>query len=165
MLAGVFVLAVAIVIYRSASTTVVVLVRPADKEAGSIDDPPLSPDGEQHAQRLAEMFGGATGLGRIDALYVSDGRRAQQTIEPLADRLGSKPIVVPAGDAGTQASRVTRGHDGGTVLFVVSGTGVPQLVQELSGVEVGSSAENDPDTLYVVSIPTFGRASVLRLRY
>ena len=45
MLAVVFALAVAFVIYRSATTTVVVLVRPVEKEAGTIDDPPLSPEG------------------------------------------------------------------------------------------------------------------------
>ena len=58
-----------------------------------------------------------------------------------------------------------REHDGGTVLFVGSTASVPQLVHELSGLEVGAGTEKEHDTLYVVSIPTFGRASVLRLRY
>jgi broad specificity phosphatase PhoE len=165
MLAVLFVLCVAFALYRSASTTVVVVVRPAEKEAGTIDDPPLSEAGEQRAQRLAQMLGDATGVGRIDAIYVSNTRRAQQTAAPLAGRLGKRTVVVAGGDAGAAASQVMREHDGGTVLFVGSTTSVPQLVHELSGLEVGAGTEMEHDTLYVVSIPTFGRASVLRLRY
>ena len=165
MLAIVFALGLALAIYRSASTTVVVLVRPAEKEAGTIDDPPLSPDGEQRAQVLAQMLGERTGVGRLDALYVSDSRRAQQILAPLADRLGKRPTVIPGGDIGALASRMTRGHEGGTVLFVGNGSNVPQLVHELSGLEVEPTGDPEHDTLYVVSIPTFGRANVLRLRY
>jgi|SRR5581483_1949486 len=165
MLAVVFALGVAFAIYRSASTTVVVLVRPAEKEAGTIDDPPLSPDGEERAQMLAQMLGDTRGVGRLDAIYVSDARRAQQIIAPLAERLGKRPVIVQGSDVGAVANRITRGHDGGTVLFVGNGPLIPQLVQELSGLELSSSNEREHDTLYVVSIPTFGRANVLRLRY
>jgi phosphohistidine phosphatase SixA len=163
MLAVVFALFVGFVIYRSATITVVVLVRPVEKEAGTIDDPPLSPDGEQRAERLAEMLGEKTGVGRIDAIYVSDARHSQQVIAPLADRLGKRPVVIPSGDVGAMATRLTRGHDKESVLFVGNGNNVPQLVQELTGIEVGPVTEKEHDTLYVVSIPTFGRASVLRL--
>lgn len=165
MLAVVCALGLAVAIYRSASTTVVVLVSPAEKEAGTIDDPPLSPDGEQRAQELAQMLGERTGAGRLDAIYVSDSRRAQQIIGPLADRLGQRPIVIPGADIGALASRLSHGHEGGTVLFVGNGSNVPQLVHELSGIEVEPSREQEHDTLYVVSIPTYGRANVLRLRY
>ncbi len=165
MLAVVFTLVVAFVVYRSATTTVVLLVRPVEKEAGTIDDPPLSPDGEQRAERLALMLGETTGAGRVDAIYVSDARRAQQVIAPLAERLGKHPEVVPGGDVGAIASRLTRGHDSQTVLFVGTPTNVPELVRELSGVQVGTGPEKEHDTLYVVSLPTFGRASVLRLMF
>jgi phosphohistidine phosphatase SixA len=163
MLAVVFALLVAFVIYRSASTTVVVLVRPVEKDAGTIDDPPLSLDGEQRAERLGEMFGEKSGVGRLDAIYVSDARHAQQVIAPLADRFGKRPTVIPSGDIGAMASRLTRGHDSETVLFVGNGSNVPQLVRELSGIEVGPVTEKEHDTVYVVSIPRYGRASVLRL--
>jgi phosphohistidine phosphatase SixA len=165
MLAVVFALVVAFVIYRSATTTVVVLVRPVEMEAGTIDDPPLSPEGEQRAERLAQMLGETTGIGRLDAIYVSDARRAQRVIAPLAERLGKHPEVVPGSDVGTIASRLTRGHDSQTVLFVGTPTNVPELVHELSGVDVGPGTEKEHDTLYVISIPTFGRASVLRLLF
>src|SRR5256886_4166199 len=63
LLAIVVVGAGAVTVYRSATTTVVLLVRPVEKQPGSIDDPPLSPEGEQRAQRLAQMFGDASAKG------------------------------------------------------------------------------------------------------
>src|SRR2546421_719274 len=69
LLAIVVVGAGAVTFYRSATTTVVLLVRPVEKQPGSIDDPPLSPEGEQRAQRLAQMFGDAA-PGESDILYV-----------------------------------------------------------------------------------------------
>src|SRR5262245_59921301 len=71
---GLFVAAlIAFLVYRSANTTtVVVLVRHAEKDLSSIQDPPLSPEGVQRAERLAQMFGRGKGVGRIDAIYVSD---------------------------------------------------------------------------------------------
>jgi broad specificity phosphatase PhoE len=164
MLAALVAIGIAFAIYRSATTTVVVLVRPVEKELGTINDPPLSPEGEQRAQRLAQMFGATTGAGRLDDLYVSDTRRAQQTAAPLASRLGKRPIVVPANDVGETAARVMREHEGGTVLVIASSHTVPQLALELSGLEIGPDAD-DPDNLYVVSIPTFGSANVLRMKY
>ena len=165
MLAVVLTLVVAFVVYRSATTTVVVLVRPVEKDAGTIDDPPLSPEGEQRAERLAQMLGETTGAGRLDAIYVSDSRRAQRVIAPLAERLGKHPEVISGSDIGSIASRLTRGHDSQTVLFVGTPATIPELVHELSGVQVGSGAEKEHDTLYVVSMPTFGSASVLRLTF
>jgi broad specificity phosphatase PhoE len=165
MLAIVCTLALAFAIYRSASTTIVVLVQPAEKEAGTIEDPPLSPVGEQRAQMLAQLLGEPSGVGRLDAIYVSDARRPQQIIAPLAERLGKHPQVIEGGDIGGIASRITRGHDGGATLFVGNGDSVPQLVRELSGVPVPASNDHEHDTLYVVAIPTYGRANVLRLRY
>ena len=44
LLATLTIAGVGLTLYRSATTTVVLLVRPVEKQPGSIDDPPLSPD-------------------------------------------------------------------------------------------------------------------------
>jgi phosphohistidine phosphatase SixA len=164
---GLFVAAlVAFFIYRSAmTTTVVVLARHADKDLSSIQDPPLSPEGEQRAERLAQMFGRDKGAGGVDAIYVSDGRRAQQTAAPLAERLGKAAIVVPAGDIKGLVSRVMHEHEGGSVLVVGQSSTVPELIHELGDIDVPPVAEDEYDTLYVLSVPAFGHASVLRMAY
>src|SRR5687767_14647820 len=78
--------AVAYVFYRSMATTTYVVVRHAEKQLGTIADPPLAAEGEARAERLARMFGAGTGIGAIRAIYVTDTRRTQQTAAPLAAR-------------------------------------------------------------------------------
>jgi len=164
---GLFVAAlVAFLIYRSATTTtVVVLARHAEKELSSIQDPPLSPEGEERAERLAQMFGRGNGVGRIDAIYVSDARRNQQTAAPLAERLGKQVTVVPATDTKGLVSRVMHEHEGGSVLIIGQSNTVPELIHELGDIDVPPIAEDEFDTLYVLSVPSFGHASVLRMQY
>jgi broad specificity phosphatase PhoE len=156
---------IALLVYRSATTTVVVLARHAEQDLGVLQDPPLSAEGERRAERLAQMFGHAKGVGHLDAIYVSDARRTQQTAMPLAERLGEQAVPVPAADIKGTISRVMREHEGGTVMIIGHSNTVPALIRELSGIEVGRIAADEYDTLYVVSIPTFGHASVLRIEY
>ena len=168
--AAVFALFVVVVVgffvYRSAATTtVVVLSRHAEKELSSIQDPPLSAEGEQRAERLAQMFGRGKGVGHIDAIYVSDARRAQQTAAPLAERLGKQVIVVPAADTKGLASRIMHEHEGGSVLIIGHSNTVPELIHELGDIDVPPIADEEYDTLYVLSIPSFGHASLLRMEY
>jgi len=168
--AAVFALFVAAIvtffIYRSATTTtVVVLARHAEKDVSSIQDPPLSAEGEQRAEHLAQMFGRGKGVGKIDAIYVSDARRSQQTAAPLAERLGKQVIVVPAADTKGLVSRVMHEHDGDAVLIVGHSNTVPALIHELGDIDVPPIGDDEYDTLYVLSIPSFGHASLLRMEY
>ena len=164
---GLFVAAVvAFLIYRSATTTtVVVLARHAEKESSAIQDPPLSAEGEQRAERLGQMFGRGKGVGRIDAIYVSDARRTQQTAAPLAERLGKQAEIVPAADTKGLVSRIMREHQGGTVLIIGHSNTVPELIHDLGDIDVPPIGDDEYDTLYVLSIPSFGHASVLRMAY
>jgi len=164
LLAIVVIGGVVVTFYRSATTTVILLVRPVEKQPGSIDDPPLAPEGEQRAQRLAQMFGDASAKGGLEAIYVSDDRRAQQTAAPLAQRLHRTPQLFSAGDARSAAARVLREHAGDTVLVIGSGATVPQMIHELNGVDVGAAPPGESDVLYVVSVPSFGRAHLVRIR-
>jgi phosphohistidine phosphatase SixA len=151
-------------LYRGASTTVVLLVHPPEKAPGNIDDPPVSPEGEARAERLAQMFGDPGGALGVDAIYESDDRRAQQTAAPLAERLHRAPIVFAAPDARAAAARIVREHAGGTVLVVASGAALPQMIEELDGAGRAALSE-DPSIMYVVSVPRFGRAHLARFRF
>jgi broad specificity phosphatase PhoE len=148
-------------VFGSAKTTVVFLVRPVEKEPGTIDDPPLSPEGEARAQRLAQMFGVNPGGGRIEALYAGDDRRAEQTVAPLAERLHRTPIVFR--DARAAAARALREHAGGTVLVVASSAAVAQMIEMLTGVPP-AALQAQSDLVYVISIPTLGHAHLTSFR-
>ena len=151
--------------YRSLSTTTVVLVRHAEKELSTIDNPPLTPDGEARAERLSKLFGKGQGIGRIEAIYVSDTRRTQQTAAPLAARLHMQPLVIPGGDVGQISRHAMRDHRGGAVLIVGHSNTIPQIIERISGIHIPPIADEEFDGIYVVSVPTVGRASLLRIEY
>jgi broad specificity phosphatase PhoE len=152
-------------LYHSMTITVVLLVQPMEKEPGTIDDPPVSPEGEARAQRLAQMFGAAGGAGRIEAVYASDERRAEQTAAPLAEQLHQTPVVFSAANAGGAAERAVREHRGGTVLIIASGEHIAEVIQALTGIAPAQLLPTDPAALYVVSVPWLGRAHLVRFRY
>ena len=158
-------LAAAFVSYRSATTTTIVLVRHAEKVMGTIDDPPLADDGVRRSERLAQMFGDVKAGNGLDAIYASDTKRAQQTAAPLASRLGKKTLVYRAADVDGTARELLREHRGGRALIVGHSDTLPALVQKLSGQTVPAIPEEEYDDVYVVTVPSFGRSSVLRLKY
>ena len=155
--------AVALAIYRSATTTTVVVVRHAEKQLGTIEDAPLSPEGEARAERLARLLGDA-GFGGVSAILVTDTRRSQQTAAPLAKRLRLQPEVVPARDIDAMLAHV-RAHRGSRVLIVGHSNTVPEIVSRLAGEKVPPIADDEYDNLYVVATPTIGQASVLQLTF
>jgi len=151
--------------YRALDTTTIVLVRHAEKELSSIDDPPLAPEGELRAEKLAQMFGKITGVGRLDAIYVSDTRRTQQTVEPLAARLQLQPVVVPATELDTLARRALHDHRGGSVLVVAHSNTIPALARRIAGIDLAPIADDDFGGIYLLSVPTLGKANVVKLEY
>jgi phosphohistidine phosphatase SixA len=152
-------------LYRGAATTVVVLASSGEKDPATIDDPPISAEGERRAQRLAQMFAPAGEGGRIGALYVSGERRAQQTAAPLAELAHLAPTVFEARDAPAVAATLLRTHEGGAVLVVGGPASLQQFLRQLTGSGSAGPGVADPDLLYIVSVPSFGRPQVLRLRY
>jgi broad specificity phosphatase PhoE len=159
------VMAAAFVAYRSATTTTVVVVRHAEKELVTIANPPLSAAGERRAERLAQMFGDVKGVGQLDAIYVTDTKRSQQTAAPLAARLGMKSVEIPGADVDAVVKKVLGDHRGGRTLVVGHSNTVPAIVRKLSGTSVADIPDDQYDNLYVVTVPSFGRSSVLRLKY
>jgi broad specificity phosphatase PhoE len=166
-LAGIVFLISAFWYWNSATTTTVVLIRHAEKQVGAISDAPLSPPGEVRAARLAQMFGDASTFGRVQKIYVTDTRRTQQTAAGVAQRLGLTPEIVTAKTDSTElARRVLRENRGGRALVVGHSNTVPEIVAALSDDQgVPAIGEEEFDTLYVVTVPSIGRASVLRLKY
>jgi len=166
-MAGVFLVAMAFAYWNSATTTTIVLVRHAEKQLGAISDAPLSPQGEVRATRLAQMFGDNEPFGRLERIYVTNTRRTQQTSASVAQRLGINAVVVDSKtDSRELARRVLRENRGGRALIVGHSNTVPEVVAELARVQnVPPIGEEEFDTLYVVTVPTIGKVSVLRLKY
>jgi broad specificity phosphatase PhoE len=151
--------------WTRATTTTIVLVRHAEKQLGTIEDPPLTQEGDERAQRLAGLFGDRSAVGAVQAIYATKTRRAQATAAPLAARLGL-PVAIADDPPGALARRLRREQHGGVTLVVGHSNTVPQIVAALtSRQDIPAIADDDFGTIYVVTVPDVGRASVLRLRY
>ena len=147
-------------LWASAINTIVVVVPSANGELGSIDNAPLSAAGGQQAQILAQRFASATGRDGLSAIYVSSTRRAQQTAEPLAQLLGLSPIVLTDRDADDIASKILDAQAGKTALVVCGRQFIAALVHALSGHQIGATSARD---MYIITIPRYGPARVLRM--
>jgi phosphohistidine phosphatase SixA len=163
-LGGVLVIALGFWLVSAASTTTVFVMRHAEKQtANPADkDPPLAPAGEARALELARQFGGAPKAQSLDAILVTELRRTQDTVRPLANKLGIPVIVVPADEPEAAAKRALHDFRGGRVLIVGHSDTVPEIVKALSGTEVGAMSETEYGIVYVVSVPRFSRAAVTR---
>ena len=151
----------------SLTTTTVIVVRHAEKELGTIDDPPLTQAGEQRAQLLARMFGDPETPGRITAIFASDALRSQLTAAPLAARLRiTVTTMEDAKDAAGLARKIRGSYRGQKVLVVGHSNTVPEIVHAVSrAIRVPPLADDDYSTMYIVTVPTLSPASVLRLNY
>jgi phosphohistidine phosphatase SixA len=153
-------------VWFTANSTMVVVIRHAEKESVSAPDPPLSAAGEARAALLAGMFGEPKRAAGLDAIYISSTLRNRMTAAPLAARLGIVPIVAPTDDPKGLAQRVLRENSGKRVMIIGHVNTVPQIVAALSGRnDIPPIDENEFGILYIVTVPRVGHANVLRLGY
>ena len=150
----------------TARSTTVIVVREVEAASDGGVGPALSPAGQSRAELLARMFGDAQLKDHVDAIYVSPTAGAQATAEPLAARLGTRPVVVSQDDARALARRVLREHRGGRILVVAHGNAARDLAAALSGVsDIPAALPIDFGTLYIVTVPRVGRANLLSAEY
>jgi len=153
-------------VWFTANSTVVIVIRHAEKESVSVPDPPLSAAGQARAALLMRMFGETKGAGRLDAIYISSALRNRMTAAPLAARLGIVPIVAPTDDPKGLAHRIVRENSGKRVMLIGHTNTVPDIVAALSGrKDIPQIDEGEYGTMYIVTVPRIGHANVLRLSY
>jgi broad specificity phosphatase PhoE len=141
----------------------VFVVRHAERADGAAPqmqgqaDPPLSDAGEARAVKLARMLGDAG----IEAIYVTEFRRTQDTAKPLARRLGLAAQRVSSRDSGALIAKLRSEHANDIVLVVGHSNTVPAIIKALGGPEV-TIAEEEYDNLFIV-VP--GTGAMTRIRF
>jgi broad specificity phosphatase PhoE len=145
--------------------TVVLLVRHAEKAAGS-GDVPLSADGQGRARALVDVGRGAG----VTTIVTTQFQRTKQTAAPLAQALGIVPTVVGAGadiaqHARAVADTIRRRFDGQTVLVVGHSNTIPAIVAALGGTRHRDLCDAEYDALFVVVIGTEGPVRTVRTRF
>ena len=120
-------------------------------------DPALSNAGEQRAERLAVMLGGA----RIVAVYATEYMRTRDTGQPLASRLGLAVLESSARNPGSLVARLRAEHSDDIVLIIGHSNTVPEIIKAFGGPDV-SIAGDEYENLFVL-VPASGALS--RIRY
>ncbi|HLM66772.1 MAG TPA: phosphoglycerate mutase family protein, partial [Longimicrobium sp.] len=128
-------------------STVVVLVRHAEKAPVEGNDPPLSEAGEARARALAQTLAGM----RFDAVIATERQRTQATVRPLAQAQGLTPQIVALGTAHVDSVvAAVRRHAGRTVLVVGHSNTVPRIAHALGGPRLRDFCEPEYAHLFVM---------------
>jgi 2,3-bisphosphoglycerate-dependent phosphoglycerate mutase len=134
----------------SGAPTLLILVRHAEKTAGG-PDPSLSPEGQARAIALAHVLADV----EIDALYASQFRRTQLTLQPLSEhkKIDIKTDEISGGVeawAAAFADRLLGDHHGQTVVVAGHSNTVPVLARLLGATDAPDLEESDYDDLFMV---------------
>jgi broad specificity phosphatase PhoE len=141
----------------------VILVRHAEKALVPPEnkDPDLSLAGLARAQELARMFGDSG----IAAIYATQYKRTQQTVKPLADKLGLTVTQIEAKQTAELVKQI-RGHNQGQTIFIAGHNNtVPEIIAALGGPKLPIIPETDFDNLYILTVASDGSAKLLKLKY
>lgn len=147
--------------WQSSAETIVILVRHAEKAAGSTDDPPLSEAGHQRAASLCHALERAG----LSAIYATQFQRTKQTVEPLAKALKLPVTQMDAASTEKLVAEIREKQRGKTVVVAGHSNTVPGIMKALGAAEAITIAETEFDNLFVLSITNSGPARLLRLRF
>ena len=120
-----------------------------------VQDPGLTEQGRQRAERLAEFFGDNPPA----SILVSDTRRARETAAPLAARLGIEPRVYDATDTAGLIAEISK--EPPPVLIVGHSNTVPEIIERLGGERPAPLAHEDFGDIWRIEQ---GRRETLRRR-
>lgn len=147
---------------RAAGTTLVLLVRHAEKAAAPADDPPLTEVGTTRARALQAALADAG----VQAVIATPRRRTTDTARPLADALGLAPEIVGlAGNHVQAVADAVRRHAGHVVLVVGHSNTIPAIIGALGGPRLPDLCDAEHANLFVLSIPPDGPARLVRGLY
>jgi len=142
--------------------TTVIIVRHAEKNIEPNNpDPDLSPAGQARAQEIARIFGDSG----VQAIYATQYKRTQQTVTPLASKLGLPVVSIDAKQSAELTRRILSNNRGQTVFVAGHNNTAPEIVNMLSGENYPQIPESEYDNMFIVTIYRFGKAKVLKVKY
>ena len=136
------IMAVALTAAPATAADTIYVVRHMQKEKG--DDPALSAEGKANAELLADMLADKG----VTAVFATPTRRARETAEALAKRLGLPVTSYDPTDVRGLVTTVEAAR--GAVLIVGHSNTVPDLVGAFGGTNPAAIDESVYGTLYVV---------------
>src|SRR6266481_9884114 len=137
--------------------TTLILVRHAEKIIDPNNpDVDLNADGQARAQELVRMFGDSG----INAIYATQYKRTQETVKPLADRLGLPVNQVNSKNTADLVARIRAQNSGGTIFVAGHNNTVPEIIAAAGGPQFPIIPESEYDNLFIITIYRTGKAKV-----
>lgn len=143
------------------ATTIIFLVRHAEKMSDGSADPALAAAGTARAEELAYILKNV----ELSAIYSTPYRRTQQTVFPTAK---AKDLEVRLYDPGDKSflEKIIQTFAGGSVLIVGHSNTIPVLANELAGRSGFVELDDDAyDNLFIACVPAEGKPVILWMRY
>ena len=101
----------------------------------------------------------------INAIYATQYKRTQQTVKPLADKLGLPVTQVNSKNTAELVTKIRSEHRGQTVFVAGHNTTVPEIIAALGGPQFPPIPETEFDNLYIVTVYRTGKAKVVKMKY
>ena len=139
----------------------VILLRHADVDVTVGPAPetlPLNAAGVARAHALVHVAGDAG----VTAMFASPAKRTQQTLKPLAEKLGLQVSIPNSQQALVQDA--LSNQSGAVVLIAGHSNTVPQIITALGALFVVPTLQGHDD-LFVVTVMVSGHASLVHLKY
>lgn len=143
-----------------AAPITVFVVRHAEK-GPEVPDPALTEAGKYRAVELARVLGDA----HLTALFVTEFKRTQETLAPLAAAKGLTPTRLLARDLEALVAAIRALPPGSQAVVATHSNLIHVLVARLSGVAIPELTDLDYDRLVVVSVTGKEKGSAVVLRY
>ncbi len=142
--------------------TTFILVRHAEKLKDGTNDPDLSPQGIERANRLAEMLKEI----QVDAIYSTNFKRTKNTVLPFAEFKGLEIKSYEALKT-EDIERMLQKHKGGTILISGHSNTTPWVANLLTGTEKYTDFDDsDYGNVLIVTVVEKGiLAQVTCIRY
>lgn len=142
--------------------TTIILARHAEKIIDPNNpDVDLSPAGQARAQEIARIFGDAG----INAIYATQYKRTQETVKPLADKIGVPATIVNSKSTADLVAQIRAQHSGQTIFIAGHNNSVPEIIAALGGPQYPTIPESEYDNLFVVTVYRTGKAKVVKMKY
>ena len=143
-----------------AAPITVFVVRHAEK-GPEVPDPALTEAGKHRAAELARVLGDA----HLTALFVTEFKRTQETLAPLAAAKGITPTRLLARDVDALVAAIRALPPGSQAVVATHSNLIHVLVARLAGVVIPELTDQDYDRLVVVSMTGKEKGSAVVLRF
>ena len=141
--------------------TTFILVRHAEKGNDGTEDPELTEEGRERAEKLASMFKDTP----ITAIYSTNYKRTRSTARPVAAHQNLEVRTYEAFKPDAIEGMIEQ-HRGETVFIAGHSDTTPWTANLLTGKEAYKKySESEYGILLIVSVTEMGDASAVRINY